>query len=69
VKVLQREQLHEQYFSPNIIPVISSRRMRRVGYVARMVVKEGGRGREREKGGSYRDLVVRPDGKRPSWKT
>jgi len=63
VKVLQREQMHDQYFSPNFIPVISSRRIRRAGHVARM-------GRRREGGrGSYRDLVGRPDGKRTSWKT
>ena len=51
------------YCSPNIIPVISPRRIRRAGHVTRME-----RERERERG-AYRDLVGRPDGKRPTWKT
>jgi hypothetical protein len=43
------------YFSPNIIRMIKSRRMRWVGYVAHM-----GEGR-----GVYRVLGGRPEGKRP----
>jgi hypothetical protein len=42
------------YYSPNIVRVIKSRRMRWAGHVARM-----GEGR-----GAYRVLVGRPEGKR-----
>jgi hypothetical protein len=42
-------------FSPNIVRVIKSRRMRWVGHVARMG----------EKRGAYRFLVGKPEGKRP----
>jgi hypothetical protein len=38
---LHNEELYDQNYSPNIIGVIKSRRMRWVGYVARM---EGRRG-------------------------
>jgi hypothetical protein len=41
--------------SPNIIQVIKSRRMRWAGHVARM----------RERRGTYRILIGRPEGRRP----
>jgi hypothetical protein len=47
--------LFETYYSPNIVEVIKSRRMRWAGHVAFM-----GEGR-----GVYRVLVERPEGKRP----
>jgi hypothetical protein len=43
------------YYSPNIVRVIKSRRMRWMGHVARM-----GEGRD-----VYRVLVGRPEGKKP----
>jgi hypothetical protein len=43
------------YSSPNIVGVITSRRMRRAGHVSRMG----------EGCGAYRVLVGRPDGERP----
>jgi hypothetical protein len=46
------------YFSPNIIQVIKSRRMRWVGDVAHM----------EDRRGANRVLVARPDGKRPHGK-
>jgi hypothetical protein len=49
------DELHDLYYSPNIVRVIKSRRMRWAGHVARM-----GEGR-----GAYRVLVGRPEGKRP----
>jgi hypothetical protein len=52
---LHNEELHDLYFSPNIVRVIKPRRMRRTGHVARM-------GEER---GVYRVLVGKPEGKRP----
>jgi hypothetical protein len=52
---LHNDELHDLYFSPNIVRVIKSRRMRWAGHVARM-----GEGR-----GAYRVLVGRPEGKRP----
>jgi hypothetical protein len=52
---LHNDELHSLYFSPNIIRVIKSRRMRWAGYVARLV-----QGR-----GVYRVLVGRPEGNRP----
>ena len=48
------EELNDLYFSPNIVPVIKSRRMRYAGHVARMG----------EKRGVYRVLVGKPEGKR-----
>jgi hypothetical protein len=51
---LHNDELHSLYSSPNIVRVIKSRRMRRVGHVARM-----GEGK-----GVYRVLVWRPEGKR-----
>jgi hypothetical protein len=52
---LHNDELHSLYPSPNIVRVIKSRRMRRAGYVARMV-----EGRV-----AYRVLVGRPEGKSP----
>jgi len=52
---LNNEELNDLYSSPNIVPVIKSRRMRWAGHVARM-------GEER---GAYRILVGKPEGKRP----
>jgi len=52
---LHNEELNDLYSSPNIIRVIKSRRMRRVGHVARMG----------ERRGVYRVLVGRSEGKRP----
>ena len=52
---LHNEELNDLYSSPNIVWVIKSRRMRWVGYVARM-------GEER---GVYRVLVGKPEGRRP----
>jgi len=45
----------DQYYSPNIVRVIKSRRMRWVGPVARMGKKRG----------VYRILVGKPEEKRP----
>jgi len=52
---LHNEELNDLYFSPNIVRVIKSRRMRRAWHVARM-------GEERE---VYRALVGKPEGNRP----
>ena len=52
---LHNEEVNDLYSSPNIVPVIKSRRMRWAGHVARM-------GEER---GAYRFLVGKPEGKRP----
>jgi hypothetical protein len=52
---LHKEELHDLYFSPNIVRVIKSRRMRWAVYVERM-------GEER---GVYRCSVGTPDRKRP----
>jgi hypothetical protein len=49
------DELHNLYFSPNIVSVIKSRRMRWAGHVVRM---EEGRG-------VYTVLDGRPKGKRP----
>ena len=46
---------NEEYFSPNIVRVIKSRRMRWAGHVARI-------GEER---GVYRVLLGKPEGRRP----
>jgi hypothetical protein len=51
---LHTEELHVLYSSPNIIRIIKSRGMRRVGHVARMG----------EKRNACRLLVGKPDGKR-----
>jgi hypothetical protein len=52
---LHNEELHGLYFSPSIVRVIKARRMRWVGYVARMG----------EVRGAYNILVGRPEGRRP----
>jgi hypothetical protein len=52
---LHNEELHNLYFSPSIIRMIKSRRMRWAGHVARMG----------EKRNAYRILVGKPEGKRP----
>jgi hypothetical protein len=52
---LHNDELHSLYYSPNIVRVIKSGRMRWAGHVARM-----GEGR-----GIYRVLVGRPETKRP----
>jgi hypothetical protein len=49
---LLNEELYALYVSPNIIPVIKSRRMRWVEHVARIG----------ERRGAFRVLVWRPDG-------
>jgi len=52
---LHNEELNNLYSSPNIIPVIKSRRMRWARHVARM----------RERRGVCRVLVGKSEGKRP----
>jgi hypothetical protein len=52
---LQKDELHSLYFSPNIVMVIKSRRMRWARHVARMG----------ELTGVYRVLLGRPGGDRP----
>jgi hypothetical protein len=52
---LHNDELHDLYFSPSIIRIIKSRRMRWEGHVSRMG----------ETMNAYRLLVEKPDGKRP----
>ena len=52
---LHNDELHDLYFSPNIIRMIKSRRMRWARHVTFM----------EERRGAYRVLVVRLEGKRP----
>jgi hypothetical protein len=52
---LHNEELHNLYSSPNIIRMITSRRMRWAGHVARMGAKKN----------AYRILVGKSEGKRP----
>jgi hypothetical protein len=52
---LHNEDLHNLYYSPNIIIIIKSRRMRWAGNVAR----------KGEKRNAYRILVGKPEGNRP----
>jgi hypothetical protein len=52
---LHYDELHNLYFSPNVIRIMKSRRMRWTRHVARM-------GKKRN---AYRILVVKPEGKRP----
>jgi hypothetical protein len=55
LRKLHYKELHDLYFSPRIIRIIKSRRMRWSGHVARMG----------EKRNAYRLLVGKPDGRRP----
>ena len=55
---LHNEELNDLYSSPNIVRVTKSRRMRWAVHVVRM-------GEER---GVYRDLVGKPEGRRPLWR-
>jgi len=52
---LHNEKIHYLYFSRNIVRVIKSRKMIRLGHVAR----------NGEKRGVYRVLVGKPEGNRP----
>jgi hypothetical protein len=52
---LHNEELHNLYFSPSIIILMKSRRMRWAGHVTRMG----------EKRNVYRLLVGKPEGRRP----
>jgi hypothetical protein len=52
---LHNEELHSLYFSPSIIRIIKSRKMKWAGHVARMG----------EKRKMYKLLVGKPEGKRP----
>jgi len=52
---LYNEEINDLYYSPNIVRVIKSRRMRWAGHVARMG----------ERRGVYMVLVGTPEGKRP----
>jgi hypothetical protein len=52
---LHNKELYALYYSPNIIRVIKSRRLRWAGHVARMG----------EWRGAYRALVGKPEGRRP----
>jgi hypothetical protein len=52
---LHNEELHNLYSSPSLIRVITSRRMRLAGHVARMG----------EKRNAYKILVGKPEGRRP----
>jgi hypothetical protein len=52
---LHNEGLHHVYYSPSIIRMIKSRRMRRAGHVSRMG----------DTTSAYRILVGKPEGKRP----
>jgi hypothetical protein len=54
-KKLHNEEMHDLYFSPNIIRIIKSRRKKWAGYVAQTG----------EKRATYRLLVGKPEGKRP----
>jgi len=52
---LHNEELNDLYYSPNVIQVIKSRRMRWAGHAAHMG----------ESRGVYRVLMGKPEGKRP----
>ena len=54
-RTLNKEGLNDLYTSPDVILVIKSKRMRRVGHVVRMG----------ERKGAYTVLVGKPKGKRP----
>jgi hypothetical protein len=59
LRKLHNKELRDLYFSPSIIRIMKSRRMRWAGHVARM-------GR---KGNSYKLLVGKPEGKETTRKT
>jgi hypothetical protein len=52
---LHNKELHDLYYSPSLIRIMKSRRIRWTGHVARMG----------EKRNAYRLLVGKPKGKRP----
>ena len=52
---MHNEELNDLYYSPNILQVIKSRRMRCAGHVSRMGVERG----------VYRVLLEKPEGRRP----
>jgi hypothetical protein len=52
---LHNEESHKLYFSPDVIRIIKSRRMRWAGHVER----------SGEKRNAYRIFVTKPEGKRP----
>jgi hypothetical protein len=52
---LHNKELYALYFSPNIVWVMKSRRLRWAGHVARMG----------ERRGAYRAFVGKPEGRRP----
>jgi hypothetical protein len=52
---VHNEELNDLYCSPNIVRVITARRLRWAGHVARMG----------ERRGVYRVMVGKPEGKRP----
>jgi hypothetical protein len=52
---IRNKELYAQYSSPHIVRLIESRRLRWAGHVARMG----------ERRGAYRDLVYKPEGRRP----
>jgi hypothetical protein len=52
---LHKEELHNLYYSPSIIRMIKSKRMKWAGHVARVL----------EKWNTYKLLVGKPEGKRP----
>jgi len=56
---LHNVELNDLYWSPNIVRVIKSRRVRWAGHVARMGDRRG----------VYRVLVGKREGKRTTWKT
>jgi hypothetical protein len=55
LRKLHNEELHDLYSSPSIIRIIKSRRMRWAGHVVRI----------EERRNAYRQLVGKPEGKRP----
>jgi hypothetical protein len=55
---LHNEELNDLYSSPNIFPVIKSRRIRLAGHIVRI----------EERRGVYRALLGKPEGKRPLWR-
>jgi hypothetical protein len=54
-RITHKEKFYHLYFSPNIMGMIKSRRMRWAGHVARMGVRRD----------AYRILMGKSEGKRP----